>query len=180
MRKNEHRPTYTGVTLAAVLLSILPLAGCSSAGDSPSYPIPDNICGISTDSTILEQLLDDGIELVQDENHFPLRGDYICHMYVDGNDSVVSDAVWQESGYTLRDHFEYSGRKGIHYFGGGKYASWKSGVATVIPCYGVNDMGDFVVMTVEDIRWNEDSRALLKKLGPPYFDAYKKKLGCPS
>ncbi|GGQ91945.1 hypothetical protein ACH4NV_31305 [Streptomyces althioticus] len=180
MRKSKRRPTPTGVTLATILLSVTPLAACSSAADSASYPIPDNICGIATDSAILEQLLDEGDELVQDANHFPLRGDYICHMYVDGNDSVVGDATWQESGYTLRDHFEYSGRKGIHYFGGGKYASWKSGVATVIPCSGVNDMSDVVVVTVEDIRWNEDSRALLEKIGPPYFDAYKKKLGCPS
>lgn len=172
--------TTTTEALAAAFLCALPLTACSSTDDGRSYSVPDNICGIDVDSKILEKLLDDGDEMVQDANNFPLSGSYICHMYVDGNDSVVSDASWHESGYTLREHFEYSTIKGVRYFQEGKYASWRSGIATVLPCPGVSDKGDVVDVSLEDMEWDEDSRGLLEKLGPPYFDAYKKKLGCPS
>ncbi len=33
---------------------------------------------------------------------------------------------------------------------------------------------------VNDAEWNKESQALLEKLVPSYFDAYKKKLGCPA
>ncbi|MGV9955455.1 hypothetical protein ACWDU0_26680 [Streptomyces cellulosae] len=178
--RTRYTLTSAGRALAAATLCALPLTACGSDGDGRSYPTPDNICGITVDSQSLEKLLDDGDELVQDANSFPLSGSYICHMYVDGNDSVVSDANWHESGYTLREHFEYSNIKGVRYFQGGKYASWRSGIATVIPCPGVSDKGDIVDVTLEDMEWDEDSRGLLEKLGPPYFDAYKKELGCPS
>ncbi|MEU5461783.1 hypothetical protein ACH4KU_32890 [Streptomyces althioticus] len=166
--------------LTTAILCTLPLTACSSTKDGLSYQVPDNICGISADKQILGDLLHDGDELGQDTGHFTLEEGQFCHMYVDGNDSVVSDADWNESGYTLRDYFDLSARKGTRYFAGGKYASWENGVVTVIPCPGVSEEGDVLTVAVKDIRWNRDSQSLLEKLGPPYFDAYKKKLGCPS
>ncbi|GAA0665501.1 hypothetical protein GCM10009535_51540 [Streptomyces thermocarboxydovorans] len=166
--------------LAALLLCTLPLTACTSAKEGPSYPVPDNICGIPADKEILRLLLHDGDELEQDTGHSTLEEGQICHMYVDGNEAVLSDAHWRKSGYTLRDYFEFSDRKGIRYFGGGKYASWNFGVVTVIPCPGVSEKGDAVSVAVNDLRWNEKTQPLLEKLGPPYFEAYKKKLGCPS
>lgn len=176
----EHTFTSTIKALAGVTMYTLALTACGSTDDGRSYSLPDNICGITVDSEILAQLLDDGDELVQDANSFSRSGSYICHMYVDGNDSVVSDANWHESGYTLREYFEYSNIKGVRYVEGGKYASWRSGIATVIPCPGVSEKGDVVDVSLEDMEWDEESRSLLEELGPPYFDAYKKKLGCPA
>lgn len=99
-------------------------------------------------------------------------------MYVDGNDSVVSDAAWRESGYELRDLFETYDVKGLRYFKGDRYASWNFGVATVITCPGVSEKGDVVSVQVNDLTWGPDSQGLLEELVPAYFDAYKKKLGC--
>ncbi|MDT3727949.1 hypothetical protein ROS62_24955 [Streptomyces sp. DSM 41972] len=180
MRTEDRRFSYPKRVLTSALLCTLPLTACSSSNEGLSYPTPNNICGIPADEEILATLLDDGDELKQDTGYFSLEEGQFCHLYVDGNDSVVSDADWNEAGYTLRDYFNVSAREGTRYFAGGKYASWKFGVVTVIPCPGVSEKGDAVTIAVKDIRWNEDSQSLLEKLGPPYFDAYKKKLGCPS
>ncbi|MEV5427063.1 hypothetical protein AB0K85_30490 [Streptomyces cellulosae] len=166
--------------LTTAILCILSLTACSSTKDGLSYQVPDNICGIPANKRILGDLLHDGDQLRQDTGYFTLEEGQFCHMYVDGNDSVVSDADWNDSGYTLRDYFDLSARNGTRYFAGGKYASWNNGVVTVIRCPGVSEKGDVVTVAVKDIRWNENSQSLLEKLGPPYFDAYKKKLGCPS
>lgn len=115
----KHTFTSTIKALAGVTMYTLALTACGSTDDGRSYSLPDNICGITVDSEILAQLLDDGDELVQDANSFSRSGSYICHMYVDGNDSVVSDANWHESGYTLREYFEYSNIKGVRYVEGG-------------------------------------------------------------
>ncbi|MDN3289875.1 hypothetical protein QWL27_29590 [Streptomyces thermocarboxydus] len=182
MKMNDRTPPLSGRALAVAALCTLSLSACTSSSDDEglSYPAPDNMCGIPANKNILETLLDDGDELKQDSGYFTLEEGQFCHMYVDGNDSVVSDADWQKNGYTLRDYFEFSELKRVRYIEGGKYASWNFGVATVIPCPGVSEKGDVVVVTVNDLKWNEKSQPLLEKLGPPYFDAYKKKLGCPS
>ncbi|WP_086734533.1 hypothetical protein [Streptomyces glaucescens] len=165
--------------LVATAFLVTMLTACGSSDDQGlSYPVPDNICGIPADREVLENLLDDGDMLEQDSGYFTLEEGQFCHMYVDGNDSVVSDATWRESGYELRDLFETYDVKGLRYFERGKYASWNFGVATVIPCPGVSEKGDAVSVQVNDLRWNRDSQAQLEKLGPAYFDAYKKKLGC--
>ena len=166
--------------LTAVLLCTLPLTACTSTKEGLSYPVPDNICGIPADKEILEELLDDGDKLEQSTGHFTLTEGQNCHMYVDGNDSVLSEGNWEKSGYTLRDYFEYFDVKGVRYFGGGKYASWSFGVASAAPCPGISDEGEVLVVAVHDLRWNEKSQSRLERLGPPYFEAYKKKLGCPS
>jgi hypothetical protein len=180
MRLNGHMPSHSHGALVGALLCTLSLTACTSESKGPSYPIPDNICGIPANKVILETLLDDGDDLKQDAGQFTLEEGQFCHMYVDGNDSVVSDADWHRSGYTLQDYFEFSDLKGIRYFQGGKYASWNFGVGTAISCPGVSEEGDTVVVAVNDLRWNSKSQSLLEKLGPPYFEAYKKKLGCPS
>ena len=166
--------------LTAVLLCTLPLTACTSTKEGLSYPVPDNICGIPADKEILKELLDDGEKLKQDDGGDDITEGQFCHMYVDGNDSAISDADWQESGYTLREYFEDFQVKGIRYFADGRYASWNFGVVTVIPCPGISEKGDALVVEVSDLRWNKSSQARLEKLGPPYFEAYKKKLGCPS
>ncbi|MEW1872472.1 hypothetical protein AB0420_30990 [Streptomyces caelestis] len=166
--------------LSAILVS-LPLTACgTSDGEGLSYPAPDNICGIPANKEVLESLLDDGDKLEQDTGHFTLKEGQFCHMYVDGNDSVVSDSRWHESGYELRDHFLTYEVKNLRYIKGGKYASWHFGVAMVIPCPGVSGKGDVLSVEVNDIHWNDKSQALLEKLAPSYFDAYKKKIGCHS
>ncbi|MEU3733562.1 hypothetical protein AB0E81_29810 [Streptomyces sp. NPDC033538] len=165
------------VTSAILLLT---LTACDDSGEGLSYSAPDNICGIPADKKVLEALLHDGDKLEQDTGYFTLTEGQFCHMYVDGNDSVVSDATWKESGYELSDLFEYYDVKDVRYFKGGEYASWNYGVATVIPCPGISEKGDVMSVLVKDIRWNEKSRSLLKQLVPAYFDAYKEKLGCPS
>lgn len=154
------------------------LAACDSTKEGLSYPAPGNICGIPADNKVLESLLDDGDELEQDAGPFSLAQGQFCHMYVDGNDSVVSDGNWHEDGYELRDLFQDYEVKNLRYSRGGAYASWHRGVATVIPCPGVSEKGDVVSVEVKDMRWDEESQALLEKLIPSYFDAYKKKLGC--
>ncbi|WP_344006217.1 hypothetical protein [Streptomyces thermocarboxydovorans] len=132
--------------LAAILLCTLPLTACTSVKEGLSYPVPDNICGIPADKEILQELLDDGDKLEQNTGHFTFEEGQICHTYVDGNDSVVSEGDWEKSGYTLRDYFESYDVKGIRYFKGGKYASWNFGVVTVIPCPGVSDEGEVVAV----------------------------------
>ncbi|WP_406725209.1 hypothetical protein WJ438_11850 [Streptomyces sp. GD-15H] len=163
--------------LTTVLLS-LALTACNSSKEGLSYPAPDNICGIPAEKEVLESLLDDGEELKQDTGYFSLTEGQFCHMYVDGNESVISDASWRGKGYSLRDLFQDRKKKGIRYLEGGKYASWESGVATVISCPGVSEEGDVVSVEVNDMNWTEKSQALLEKLVPSYFDAYKRKLGC--
>ncbi|WP_221750944.1 hypothetical protein [Streptomyces sp. TRM72054] len=165
--------------LTATLL-VLALAACDSSDGSLSYPAPNNICGIPADKKVLESLLDDGDKLEQDAGYFSLTEGQFCHMYVDGNDSVVSDAAWHEGGYDLRDYFQDYDVKGLRYLEGGRFASWKSGVATVISCPGVSEEGDVLSVEVGDIRWNEESQDLLEELIPSYFDAYREKLGCRS
>ncbi|MEF9906728.1 hypothetical protein [Streptomyces sp. P9-A2] len=140
--------------------------------------MPDNICGIPAGKSVLESLLHDGNELKQDTGHFTREEGQFCHMYVDGNEAVVSDGNWHESGYELRDLFQDYEVKGLRYFEAGKFASWHRGVATVIPCPGVSEEGDVLSLEVKDMKWNDESQALLEKLVPSYFDAYKKKLGC--
>lgn len=181
-QRNRRRgtPLPSKKLLTITLLLALPLTACNSSGKGLSYPVPDNICGIPADKEVLETLLDDGDELEQDPGYFTLAEGQFCHMYVDGNDSVVSDADWHESGYGLRDLFEYYEVKDLRYFRDDKYASWNFGVATVIPCPGVSKKGDVVSVQINDLRWNKKSQAQLEKLVPSYFDAYKKKLGCPS
>jgi hypothetical protein len=167
--------------LLSAILVALPLTACGASDDKGlSYPVPNNICGIPADKEVLESLLDDGENLEQDTGHFSFTEGQFCHMYVDGNDSVVSDARWHENGYELRDHFLTYEVKNLRYIKGGKYASWHFGVATVIPCPGVSDEGDVLSVEVNDIQWNDKSQDLLEKLVPSYFDAYKKKLGCHS
>jgi len=168
-----------GQRLLASTFLATALTACGSSNDEGlSYPVPDNICGIPADKKVLESLLDGGDKLEQDTGYFSLTEGQFCHMYVDGNDSVVSDAAWHESGYKLRDLFETYEVKDLRYFEDGKYASWNFGVAAVIPCPGVSEKGDVVSVQVNDLKWNRDSQARLEKLGPAYFDAYKKKLGC--
>ncbi|WP_146228910.1 hypothetical protein [Streptomyces sp. NWU339] len=154
------------------------LTACDSSNAGLSYPAPDNICGIPADKEALESLLDDGDELEQDTGPFSLTEGQFCHMYVDGNDSVVSDGNWHENGYELRDLFQDYEAKNLRYFKGDTYASWHRGVATLIPCPGVSKEGDIVSVEVKDMKWNEESQALLERLVPSYFDTYKKKLGC--
>ncbi|MFV0133315.1 hypothetical protein ACLGIH_08765 [Streptomyces sp. HMX87] len=167
-------------SLLTVVFFVLTLSACGSSDDEGlSYPVPDNICGIPADKEILESLLHDGDKLEQDTGYFTLEEGQFCHMYVDGNDSVVSDAEWHERGYDLRDHFEWKDVKNVRYMKSGAYASWDWGVATVIPCPGVSEEGEVISIELNDIRWNKKSRALLEKLAPPYFEEYKKKLGCP-
>lgn len=163
--------------LTSVLL-VITLTACGSSDEGLSYPAPDNICGISADKEALESLLDDGKELEQDTGHFSLTEGQFCHMYVDGNESVVSDASWHEIDYGLRDLFRDNEVKGLRYAEKGKYASWERGVATVIPCTGVSEKGEVVSVEVRDMKWNKESQSLLEKLAPSYFDAYKEKLGC--
>jgi hypothetical protein len=166
--------------LAAALLA-LALTACGSSDDKKlSYPVPDDICGIPADKDVLESLLDDGDELEQDSGYFDLAEGQFCHMYVDGNDSVISDAGWHESGFELRDLFQGNEPKGLRYLKDGAYASWDRGVATVISCPGVSEKGDVVSVEVRDMKWNKESQAQLEKLVPSYFDAYKKKLRCPA
>nr|WP_215208884.1 hypothetical protein [Streptomyces sp. CHD11] len=156
------------------------LTACGTSDDELSYPVPDNICGISVDPDILGRLLHDGDELEQDTGHFSLTEGQICHMYVDGNDSVQGIGDWHESGYELSDHFVGLGRKHLRYSKGGTVASWRSGVITAIPCPGVSEKGDVLTVEVSDIRSDENSRELLEELAPGYFDGYAKRLGCPT
>jgi hypothetical protein len=177
-RRNVRNLQRSARLLTAAFLAAA-LAACGSSDDEGlSYPVPDNMCGIPVDKDVLESLLDDGDKLEQDTGGDTLAEGQFCHMYVDGNDSVVSDADWRENGYELRDLFEFYDVKGLRYFKGGRYASWNYGVATVIPCPGVSEKGDVLSVEVNDIRWNRKSQAQLEKLVPAYFDAYKKKLGC--
>jgi len=166
--------------IAAACLAATLTACSPSDGERLSYPVPDDICGILADKDVLESLLDDGDKLEQDTGHFSLSEGPFCHMYVDGNESVVSDAGWHESGYELRDLFQGNEPEELRYLKGGAYASWNRGVAAVISCPGVSDEGDVVSVEVRDMNWNEESQALLEKLVPSYFDAYEKKLGCPA
>lgn len=181
--RKEMRPSLAPKTqnmlFSAIVLTVA-LTGCDSSDTGLSYPAPDNICGIPADRALLESLLDDGDEFEQDPGFFDLEDGQFCHMYVDGNESVVSDGEWHESGYTLRDHFESYDVSGLRYFAAGKYASWDSGVATVIPCPGVSEEGEVVSVEINDMEWNEESQSTLEKFVPEYFDAYKKKLGCRS
>ncbi|MFF9201212.1 hypothetical protein ACF1AE_05195 [Streptomyces sp. NPDC014986] len=154
------------------------LTACQSSNEGLSYTVPDDICGIPATRDVLESLLDDGGKIEQDTGPFSLTEGQFCHMYVDGNDSVVSDGNWHKNGYGLRDLFQDYEVKNLRYFKAGAYASWHRGVATVIPCPGVSKEGDVVSVEVKDMRWNKESQALLEKLVPSYFDAYKKKLGC--
>ncbi|MBL3670687.1 hypothetical protein JL475_32920 [Streptomyces sp. M2CJ-2] len=163
--------------LVTAILLTSTLTACNSSHDGLSYTVPDNICGISTDKKILEALLDDGDKLEQDTGHFSLQEGQICHMYVDGNESVISDGEWHEKGYELRDYFLDYDVKGLRYHKK-KFASWNSGVASAFPCPGVSKKGDVLSVEVSDMRWNDRSQRLLEKLAPAYFDAYKKKLGC--
>ena len=180
MRETDRMTPSTRKALLAAMLCTLLVTACSTTDEGLSYPVPDNICGIPADKEILEELLDDGDKLEEETSPFTLEEGQVCHMYVDGNDSVASDGDWEKSGYTLRDYFEFSEKKNIRYFGGGRYASWNFGVVTIIPCPGVSEKGDVIAVAVNDLRWNEKTQPLLEKLGPPYFEAYKKKLGCPS
>ncbi|MFC5957010.1 hypothetical protein ACFP51_21800 [Streptomyces pratens] len=164
--------------MATPVLLALILTACNNSDDGLSYNAPDNICGLPADKKVLENLLDDGEKLEQNTGFFTFIEGQTCHIYVDENDSVVSDATWHESGYELRDLFEYSDVKGVRYFKGGKYASWESGVATIIPCPGVSEKGDVLLVEINDIRWNDKSQELLEKFVPSYFDAYKEKLDC--
>ncbi|MER6349517.1 hypothetical protein ACWC10_21270 [Streptomyces sp. NPDC001595] len=175
MRKDLRRVrVLTAACLAAALTA------CGSSDDQKlSYPVPDDICGIAADKGVLEALLDDGEEFEQDSGHFSLEEGQICHMYVDGNESVMSIADWNEKGYELPDLFQGDEPEGLRFIKGGTYASWDFGVATVIACPGVSEEGDVVSVEVTDMKWDEESRALLEKLVPSYFDAYKKELGCP-
>ncbi|MGC9442561.1 hypothetical protein [Streptomyces sp. WG5] len=165
--------------LAAAIALALILTACDDSNDGLSYDTPDNICGVPADGKILESLLDDGDILKQDTGHFSLTEGQFCHMYVDGNDSVVSDATWHDSEYGLRDLFQDYDLNGVRYISDGRYASWHRGVATVIPCRGVSKEGDVVSVEVRDMKWNDESQGLLEKLAPSYFDAYRDKLGCP-
>ncbi|GAA0665494.1 hypothetical protein GCM10009535_51530 [Streptomyces thermocarboxydovorans] len=165
------------VTATVIAVTV---TACSTSSEGTAYAVPDHICGIPADKEILKTLLDEGDELKQDDGGDDITEGQFCHMYVDGNDSVVSNADWEESGFTLREFFEDLKVKGIRYFGDGKYASWTFGVVTVIPCPGVSEKGDAIVVEVNDLRWNKNTQSRLEKLGPPYFEAYKKKLGCPS
>ncbi|MEV5310450.1 hypothetical protein [Streptomyces sp. NPDC052610] len=165
--------------VAACLATALTACG-SSDDEGLSYPVPDNICGIPADKEVLKSLLDDGDKLEQDTGHFSLAEGQFCHMYVDGNESVISDAGWHENGYELRDLFQGNEPEGLRYLKGGAYASWDRGVATVISCPRVSEEGDVVSVEVRDMNWNEESQVLLEKLAPSYFDAYKKRLGCQS
>ncbi|WP_344016432.1 hypothetical protein [Streptomyces thermospinosisporus] len=182
-RKLRHRkrvPPLSLKKLATATAVAVAVTACNAPSDGIAYTVPDNICQIPADKEILETLLDEGKRLKQDDGGDDITEGKFCHMYVDGNDSVVSDADWEKSGYTLRDYFEFYDVKGIRYFGDGKYASWSYGVVTVMPCPGVSDKGDVIAVDVKDIQWNDKSQPLLEKLGPPYFEAYKKRLGCPS
>ncbi|MFD0317621.1 hypothetical protein [Streptomyces flavalbus] len=71
----------------------------SSSDGGLSYPVPDNIRGVPADKVLLEALLDEGDELKQGPGFFDLKDGRFCHMYVDGNESVVSDGQWHERGY---------------------------------------------------------------------------------
>ncbi|MEV7793800.1 hypothetical protein [Streptomyces sp. NPDC087512] len=181
MRHLWHRitdpPAAVNRLITATLLASS-LVACSSSHDGTSYTVPDNICGIPANRDVLEALLHDGKKLEQSTGYFTLLEGQFCHMYVDGNDSVVSDGAWHEKGYELRDHFRDYDVKGLRYLKAGEFVSWNNGVATVFPCPGVSEKGDVVSVEVSDIRWNEESRGLLEKLIPSYFDAYKDKLGC--
>jgi hypothetical protein len=165
--------------LAIATLAVA-LVACDSQKEGLSYPVPDNICGVPADKEVLKSLLHDGDELEQDSGHFSLTEGQFCHMYVDGNDSVISDGKWHESGYSLKEYFRDYEVKGLRYFRGGEFASWNSGVATVLSCPGVSKEGEVLSIEVGDIRPDEKSQELLEKLVPSYFDAYKKKLGCKS
>lgn len=153
-------------------------AACYSSNNGVSYTAPDNICGISANKKVLLSLLGDGRELKQDSGYFSITEGQFCHMYVDGNDALVSDAAWHTDTYKLRDLFQDYEVKGLRYLKGGQYASWHRGVATVISCPGASKKGDVVSLEVRDMRWNADSQSLLEQLVPSYFKAYKKKLGC--
>ncbi|AZM59724.1 MULTISPECIES: hypothetical protein [unclassified Streptomyces] len=168
------------VRLIAAVAFAVTLAACGSSNKGLSYLVPDNICGISVDPEILESLLHDGDELEQDTGPFSLTEGQICHMYVDGNDSVLGVGDWHESGFELRDHFVGLDRKHLHYSEGGKVASWPSGIITAIRCPGVSEEGDVLTVELSDIRSDENSRELLEKLAPEYFDGYAKRLGCPT
>ncbi|MEV7994520.1 hypothetical protein AB0O67_22170 [Streptomyces sp. NPDC086077] len=166
--------------LAATVLA-LTVTACDSSHDTGlSYPAPDNICGISAEKKVLESLLDDGSKLEQDTDSTTLTEGQFCHMYVDGNDSVVSDADWHESGYDLRDHLQYRDVKDLRYLPKGNFASWNSGVAAIIPCPGISEKGDVLSVEVSDIHRSKSSQELLEKLVPSYFEAYREKLGCGS
>ncbi|MER7056718.1 hypothetical protein [Streptomyces sp. NPDC000351] len=186
MRFLQHSPhgtqgsPLTPKRLAIAIALTLTLTACDDQSSGLSYDTPDNICGIPANKNVLKSLLDDGNKLKQDTGYFNLMEGQFCHMYVDGNDSVVSDAAWHGSDYDLRDLFQDYDLKGVRYIKGGTYASWHRGVATVISCPGVSNEGNAVSVEVRDMKWNEESQPLLERLAPSYFDAYKEKLGCPS
>lgn len=165
--------------LAAVSLTAT-LTACGASDDGLSYPVPDNICGVSVDPDILESLLHDGDELEQDTGKFSLTEGQICHMYVDGNDSLLGIGEWHEAGYELRDYFVGLNLSDLRYYKEDTVASWPSGVVTVIPCPGISEKGDVLTVEVSDIRSDENSRELLEELAPEYFDGYAKRLGCPT
>lgn len=156
------------------------LTACSTPDSGADYTAPDNICGIPADKEILGSLLHSGKKLEQDSGTRTLKEGQFCHLYVDGNDSVTSDANWQDSRYSLDDTFRDYDVKNLRYFGSREFVSWNSGVATVFSCPGVSDDGDKLALEVSDIRWNKNSQELLEKLMPAYTQAYKKKLGCPA
>ncbi|MFI2413145.1 hypothetical protein [Streptomyces sp. NPDC018947] len=178
MRRSSHEHQKRAALPAILIAVVVTLA--ATACDSPdrSFSTPDNICGIPAAEDVLSSLLDDGNELEQSTGYFSLPDGQLCHMYVDGNDSVVSEAQWHERGYELRDLFQGKRIEGLRYIKEGQYASWVRGVATIISCPGVSKKGDVVSVEVRDINWSKESRALLERLIPSYFDAYKDKLGC--
>ncbi|MGC9500752.1 hypothetical protein [Streptomyces sp. WG7] len=166
--------------MATTALLALALIACDTSDDGLSYTAPDNICGIPADKKVLEALLDDGNKFEQSTGHFSLQEGQFCHMYVDENDSVISDAAWHQNRYKLSDYFLTYDVKGLRYLREGEFASWNNGVVALIQCPGVSEKGDVLTVEVSDMRWNEKSQELLEKLAPSYFNAYEEKLGCRS
>lgn len=179
-KSGTHGQTLAQVRLIAAIALTATLSACGSSDDGLSYPLPDNICDISVDPEALEPLLPDGDELKQETGPSSLAEGQICQIYVDGNDAVQGISEWHESGYELPDYFVGLNLKNVRYSKGGTVASWPAGVITLIPCPDVSEEGDVLTVELSDIRSDENSRELLEKLAPEYFDGYAKRLGCPT
>ena len=176
------RRSLSAIVAAMTVVTGIAVSGCG--GEERAYALPQQFCGISVKSKLLEPFLPEGEKLHQNKSR---NGPSLfCTAYVDGNVVLGSRGEWHKSGETAMDAAADPGPKP---FGGGKYTVWDRGASAAFPCVvpdeivpgrnGSWDEGAEVFTLEVDVPTpDEQTEAAMKKFIVPYAKAYREKLPC--
>ncbi|PAZ14874.1 hypothetical protein CLM62_16785 [Streptomyces sp. SA15] len=162
---------------ALVLVSLLALSGCS--GEDKSYSTPSSICGVSVDKDALKGLLPAGNKLTvkASANHEKPETRF-CNVIVDGDIELSSEGAWRKAGYTAKDAAEDALAFNYRATGGGRYAVWDDGAATVFDCR--NSAQDAARFSVEFhvVHPQGKIEGKVERFIGDYAEAYRKTVSC--